>query len=197
MPEINNNHEKGDKIEQPKPSFIKELITFIVLALIIVVPIRLYIAQPFIVNGSSMSPTFETGQYLIVDQISYRFDEPERGDVIIFRFPNDPSKFFIKRIIGLPNETVELIGENVFITTRNENGTERIELDEEYVVLEKENSNTTTLGETEYFVMGDNRLASLDSRSWGPLEEEFIIGRAYLRLLPFGKLGILPGNDQE
>src|SRR3990167_9889845 len=95
---------KGQKIG----SSLLDTIKFIVLALIIVTPIRMFIAQPFIVNGSSMDPTFATGQYLIVDEISYRFNEPKRGDVIVLRYPRDPKKFFINRIVGLPGDTVEI-----------------------------------------------------------------------------------------
>jgi signal peptidase I len=83
-----------------------ETIKFIILAAIIVIPIRLFVFQPFIVSGESMYPTFHNGDYLIVDELSYRFHEPRRGDVIVFRYPNDPKRFFIKRVIGLPGETL-------------------------------------------------------------------------------------------
>src|SRR3989338_9340260 len=92
-------------------SFFKEAwetVRFIFIALLIVIPIRLFIAQPFIVSGASMDPTFTDGQYLIVDEVSYRFNEPIRGDVIIFKYPKDPKKYFIKRIIGLPRHTVSI-----------------------------------------------------------------------------------------
>lgn len=171
--------------------FVKELLSFALLALVIVVPIRIFIAQPFVVSGESMYPTFETGDYLIVDQLSYHLHTPNRGDVIIFKFPENTSKFFIKRIIGLPNEVVEIDGTKVFIT--NTNG-ERLEIDQSHVQLNRETYQTTKLNEDEYFVMGDNRLASLDSRAWGPLEEEFIIGRAFVRLLPINSIDILPGK---
>ncbi|MCB9806193.1 signal peptidase I [Candidatus Nomurabacteria bacterium] len=182
--------------ESPKTNknigFIKEIISFAILAIVIVIPVRIFIAQPFIVSGESMYSTFETGQYLIVDQLSYRFHEPQRGDVIIFRFPENPSKFFIKRIIGLPRETIQLEGNDVYITTTNG---ERIKLEENYTSSKRDTFQTTELSDTEYFVMGDNRLASLDSRSWGPLEEHFIIGRAFVRLLPINTFDFLPGQD--
>src|SRR3954469_7904676 len=88
--------------------FWKELIKLLVIAAVIVIPFRLYIAQPFIVDGASMDPTFRTGQYLIVDELTYHFKTPERGSVLIFKFPKDESKYFIKRIIGLPGETVSI-----------------------------------------------------------------------------------------
>jgi len=171
--------------------FFKEIIGFGLLATAIVLPIRIFIAQPFIVNGESMYPTFKTGDYLIVDQLSYRLEDPKRGDVVVFKYPNDTTKFFIKRIIGLPNETVEIKGNKVTITTTNN---EQIELPEDYVKLERENFQKTTLKEKQYFVMGDNRLASLDSRSWGPLPEELIAGRAFIRLLPANSIKLLPGS---
>lgn len=176
--------------ETKKVGFLQELLTFAVVALVIVVPIRFFIAQPFIVSGESMYPTFDTGQYLIVDQLSYRLHEPARGDVIIFRYPNNPSKFFIKRIIGLPGESLELTGNNTLITDTTGN---KITLDEPYVQMPRESTGTTTLASDEYFVMGDNRLASLDSRTWGPLKRDHIIGRAYVRLIPFNTIGFLPG----
>jgi signal peptidase I len=180
-----------DVPETKKAGFLQELLTFAVVALVIVVPIRLFIAQPFIVSGESMYPTFDTGQYLIVDQLSYRFNEPARGDVIIFRYPNNPSTFFIKRVIGLPGETLNIEGNTTTVTDTAGNKTT---LTEPYVQMPRESILTTTLADDEYFVMGDNRLASLDSRTWGPLKRDHIIGRAYVRLLPFDTLDFLPGS---
>jgi signal peptidase I len=178
--------------ESKATAFLRELITFAVVALVIVVPIRLFIAQPFIVSGESMYPTFDTGEYLIVDQLSYKLAEPSRGDVIIFRYPQNPSKFFIKRIIALPGETLELIGSDVYITDTEGS---RFKIDEPYVTMHRDTNLTTEMKDGEYFVMGDNRLASLDSRTWGPLPRDHIIGRAYVRLLPFDTIGFLPGHN--
>ena len=172
-------------------SLLKELVTFAIVAVVIVLPLRIFIAQPFIVSGESMFPTFETGQYLIIDQLTYRIHEPVRGDVVVFRYPQDPSKFFIKRIIALPNEKIRIEGKNVIITMTD--GTE-MTLDEPYIELERENQVEMTMGGDEYFVMGDNRLASLDSRVWGPLKRDMITGRAWLRLLPITKVDFLPGD---
>jgi signal peptidase I len=170
----------------------KDLLWFVVITVVIVLPIRLLIAQPFIVSGDSMYPTFESGEYLIVDQVTYRLSEPERGDVIVFRFPQDRSKFFIKRIIGLPGETIDFSGREVIITNLNGNS---FTLPEEYVQKEKSNlPNPVTLTGSQYFVMGDNRLESLDSRTWGPLEKKDIIGRALVRLLPFSRADWQPGH---
>ena len=172
-------------------SAFKEIVTFIVLAVLIVVPIRVFIAQPFVVEGASMHPTFESSDYLIVDQLSYRFEDPKRGDVIVFRYPNKPSIFYIKCIVGLPGETVSISRGVVTITKTD--GTS-LTLEETYVVAEDATYNdTTSLGPEQYFVMGDNRPKSSDSRSWGALPREDIMGRAFFRLLPPGQMGVLPG----
>ena len=182
------------KIEKTKSKdewSLVEFIKFAIITLIVVIPIRMYVAQPFVVNGASMSPTFETGQYLVVDQLTYHLTKPSRGDVIVFRFPQDTSKFFIKRVVGLPGETIMISGQEVTITDKD--GSEII-LEEPYIKLTKESFTETKLADDEYFVMGDNRSASLDSRIWGPLDEKYIIGRAYLRLLPAKKIDFLPGE---
>ncbi len=173
-------------------SVFLEIIKFAILALIIVVPIRMYIASPFVVNGASMSPTFETGHYLIVDEISYRFENPERGDVIVFKYPNDTSKYFIKRVIGLPGETIQ--SNNGAILIKNEKFPSGFKINEPYVKLKKNDIINITLKDDEYFVMGDNRKGSSDSRVWGPLNEKFIRGEALLRLFPMGKMGLYPGK---
>lgn len=175
-----------------KESMMSEIIRFSLVALLIVLPIRLFIAQPFIVSGASMESTFSTGQYLIVDQLTYHFETPERGDVIVFRYPKDPSKFFIKRIIGVPGDTVSISGSDV--TILNTEHPEGILLQEPYILSMKPGATITeTLGEGEYFVMGDNRDASSDSRAWGVLQRENIVGRAFLRLFPVDTVEVFPG----
>lgn len=173
----------------------REIVIFAILALLIVVPFRIFIAQPFIVDGSSMVPTFENGQYLIVDQLTYRFHEPQRGDVITFRYPKNISVFFIKRIIGLPGETVEISPEGKI--TIDHPGETPFTLSEPYIAQDHPSYTAAkyTLGNDEYFVMGDNRGASSDSRVWGPLPRKDIVGRVILRLLPPSKIGIFPGKS--
>ncbi len=191
-------------IQQPKnENFLKEIVKFALIALIIIVPIRTYVAEPFIVSGLSMYPTFNNGQYLIVDQLTYHFEKPQRGDVIIFRYPLDPSVYFIKRIIGLPGETVSSNDGIITITKplppgANASSTrESFVLSEPYIAADHRSYDTwtTTLTNTQYFAMGDNRNQSDDSRTWGPLEQKFLIGRPYLRLLPPSAISILPGRD--
>lgn len=183
---------------QPKNSKLREnlrgawdLIKFAVIALAIVIPVRMFIAQPFVVNGDSMFPTFHNKEYLIVDEISYIVRNPARGEVTIFRYPNDPSRFFIKRIIGMPNETIEI--KNGVVKIINKENPDGFILEEPYLNEKFTTTETFTTGNDQYFVMGDNRNRSSDSRSWGVLPKKFMIGRAYLRLLPVGNLDYLPG----
>lgn len=183
MEENNQNSGKG--------STFTELLKYALLALLIVVPFRIFIAQPYVVSGASSDPTFKDGDYLIVDQLSKRFEDPERQDFLIIRYPKDPSKFFIKRLIGFPNERVEIRGGQV--TIYNEEHKDGLKLDEPYVVYKKNEDFSATLGDDEYFVMGDNRAGSSDSRVWGTLPKKFIVGRPILRLLPLNKMGVWPG----
>ncbi len=165
------------------------MVKLVVIAVVIVIPFRLFIAQPFIVDGASMDPTFRNSQYLIVDEFTYHFNTPERGSVLIFKYPKDPKKFFIKRVIGLPGETVNITnGEVTIVNTENPNG---LKLVEPYIVYKKEDSHSVKLGEGEYFVMGDNRAGSADSRIWGPVPEKNIVGRPILRVWP---LSLWPGS---
>ncbi|MDB5258819.1 MAG: signal peptidase signal peptidase [Candidatus Taylorbacteria bacterium] len=186
-----------EPIPQKKESFIKEIVKFTVIALAIVIPIRLYIAQPFIVKGESMDNTFADNQYLIVDQISYHFEKPARGEVIIFKYPRDPKTYFIKRIIGLPGETV--VSNDGIITIITKEYPDGFKLDEPYVSKENwaHDNFRTTLGPTEYYVMGDNRSHSSDSHVWGPLDTKFITGRPIFRLLPLSKISVFPGKQVE
>ncbi len=169
----------------------KETFTLAILAIIVVLPVRLFIAQPFLVDGESMHPTFTNNDYLIIDQISYHVTDPKRGDVIVFRYPDHPSTFYIKRIIGLPGETVRVVDGSVAITTATG---EEISFAEPYVVNDDATyTRDMRLGEGEYYVMGDNRPKSSDSRIWGALPRENIVGRALVRVLPVTQMDIWPG----
>lgn len=172
---------------------VVDTIRFALISLAIVLPIRMFVAQPFLVHGASMDPTFADGDYLIVDQISYRFQKPQRGDVIIFKYPKDKSKFFIKRIIGLPGEEVTVTNNEISIKSPIYGP---VDFKEDYIKnrdIFPRNINTK-LADDEYFVMGDNRPASSDSRDWGPLKRNLITGQVLVRLLPISHAEIKPGQ---
>jgi signal peptidase I len=181
--------------EEKRENFFTELLKFALVAVVIVLPMRLFVAQPFIVSGISMVPTFEDAQYLIIDEATYHFRAPMRGDVVVFRYPKDPSQFFIKRIIGLPGEVVHISGNTVSVTKTDGSS---VVLDESYVVNHGNGSDAdyTVPGEA-YFVMGDNRPESSDSRVWGPLPRANIVGRAFIRLLPIQEASVFPGFHAE
>ena len=158
------NEEMNEEIKKSSSwETVKETIRFAIIAILIVVPIRLWVAQPFIVSGPSMEPTFYNGDYLIVDEITYHFEKPKIGDVVVFRYPLDTSKFFIKRIEGLPGDKVNIMGKEI------------------------------VLKDGEYYVLGDNSPHSSDSRIWGPVPQNLLIGRVLIRLWPLNKISLFPG----
>lgn len=180
-------------------SFWGETLQIVLISIAIVIPFRMYIAQPFLVSGPSMDKTFADGEYLIVDELTYERRDPHRGEVVIFKYPLDTKKYFIKRVIGLPGETVEVKNDRVTIfNTANPDG---LALVEPYVnIIEGSPTRAdakVVLGEDEYYVMGDNRLVSSDSRIWGPVKKDLITGRPFLRLFPLSKLSVFPGQVEE
>ena len=185
--------------EEKQPGLTSEVLAFlwetfkiVVISLIIILPIRYYIVQPFFVKGASMESNFQDGDYLFVDELSYAFGIPSRGDVVIFRYPLDQSQFFIKRVIGLPNETVDIKDNKV--TIYNAKHPEGVILNETYLDPAQQTLGTmrTKLDDNEYFVLGDNRLRSSDSRAWGALNRSLITGKAFIRLWPFSKVAKIP-----
>ena len=174
--------------------FIWETIKIVVISLAIIIPIRHFLIQPFYVKGASMEPNFYDHEYLIVDEISYRLDSPKRGDVVVFRYPNDPSQFFIKRIIGLPGETIDI--KNGEITISNPIHREGFKLNESLYLpaTHTQGNHHIKLTEDEYYVLGDNRSSSLDSRVFGPIKRSDIIGRTWLRGWPLDRIKVF--NDQ-
>jgi len=168
-------------------SFAWEIAKIVIIALVIVVPIRYLIFQPFFVKGQSMEPNFDNGDYLIIDELSYKVRDPQRGEVVVFKYPYDTSQRYIKRIIGLPGETVE-VGNGVVAVYNEEGGQVLAESNYLYPYVNTPGEARVTLGDDEYFVMGDNRPASSDSRRWGPLSKEYIVGRVFLRAWPFTAL---------
>ena len=173
----------------------RSLVAYTILAIGLALVIRFFVAAPYIVSGSSMEPTFFNLHYLIVDRLSYDFESPQRGDVIVFDLPQDTSRALINRVRGLPGETVVITGNAVTVI----NGThpDGFTLSEPYLDpadLGGATNIRVTLGSDEFFVLGDNRKVSADSRLWGTLPRSDIVGRVFLRLFPFTKLGVLPGE---
>ncbi len=167
--------------------FVWDVSKIVIIALLIVVPIRYFVFQPFFVRGQSMEPSFYNGDYLIVDEITYQFRDPQRGEAIVFKYPNDPDQRYIKRIIGLPGETVEIENGQVIVCR---DGIPQVLDESEYLA-----ESVSTIGDmeirlddNEYFVLGDNRSVSSDSRRWGPVPEKDVIGRVFLRAWPFAAL---------
>ena len=185
---------ENQTIEKPqsvKQSFW-ELVRFALIALIIVVPIRVLVAEPFVVSGSSMVPTFQNANYLIIDKLSYKFSDPKRDDVVVFKYPNDTTKFFIKRIVGLPNETVDV--KNNIVTITNKDNPEGLVMNEPFVKNVGGIDKHLELKADEYFVMGDNRSGSSDSRYWGAVKRSLLTGKVFLRILPLNEISLLPGS---
>jgi signal peptidase I len=188
-------------------AFIFEMIKVIILAVIIIVPVRIFLFQPFLVQGASMEPTFENSEYLIVNELGYKKTEADFGDknvftidsfkdisrqaVIVFHYPKDRSQFFIKRIIGLPDEKIEIRdGKIVIYNSEHPDG---FQLDESTYLassVKTKGDLTLTLKADEYFVMGDNRPASSDSRAWGPIKKSDVVGNVMLRAWPLNRMNI-------
>ncbi|MBP7992569.1 MAG: signal peptidase I, partial [Candidatus Magasanikbacteria bacterium] len=147
--------------------------------------VRYFLFKPFYVKGQSMEPNFEERDYLIIDELSYRFHEPHRGDVVVFEY-HPTNDFFLKRIIGLPGERVKVESNKVIIY--NEENPQGLVLPEEYLIEETAGSVTLTLGTDQYFVMGDNRDASFDSRRFGAIDGSDIVGRVWVRGWPFSRV---------
>ncbi|OGG60880.1 signal peptidase I [Candidatus Kaiserbacteria bacterium RIFCSPHIGHO2_02_FULL_49_16] len=177
------------------PASSRSLFGYTVLALGLALFIRFFVAAPYIVEGPSMEPTFFGWDYLIIDKVVYNMKSPARGEVIVFTLPQDASRSLIKRVIGLPGEKVTISGSQ--ITIINANHPDGFTLEEPYVEAKNATSGEKlerTLGSNEYFVMGDNRQVSSDSRIWGNLPEKNISGRVGLRLFPFGEISVVPGK---
>lgn len=163
-----------------------EVTQTIIIAVVAVFLVRTFVAQPFLVSGQSMEPTFHDGNYLLIDEIAYRVREPERGEVIVFRYPGDHRSYYIKRIIGLPGERVMIKSGRITVTSVEGN---EVKLDEPYVMPGPLTGDVDMkLNPGSYFVMGDNRGFSYDSRSWGPLEQSDIIGLVRVRLWPVNQV---------
>lgn len=168
-------------------SFLFELIKIAVLAGVTIGLVRYFLFKPFYVKGQSMEPNFEERDYLIIDELSYRFREPVRGEVVVFHYrPTDD--YFLKRVIGLPGERIKVDGNKVIVY--NDANPQGMVLTENYLTEETPGSITITLGQSQYFVMGDNRDASFDSRRFGAIDKNDMVGRVWVRGWPFSRVSI-------
>lgn len=176
--------------------FVSELLHVVVISLAIIIPVRYFLIQPFYVKGASMEPNFHDHEYLIIDEISYRFDDPSRGDIVVFRYPNDPSQYFIKRVVGLPGERIKIADGQV--TVFSDSHPSGMLLDETGYLgpIFTAGDKDIQLGADEYFLLGDNRGASLDSRSFGPVSGHFIVGRVWVRGWPPERFSVF-GEQNE
>lgn len=198
MPQINNSL-KSKKFSKGNPRYrmarggtilasILEIAQVIVVSLVIVFLVRSYLIQPFLVKGDSMEPNFQDGNYLIIDEVTYQFRQPERGEIIVFKYPRDPKQYFIKRVVGLPNERIEIKEQKV--TIFNQKNPEGLVLEENYIPEESDTKGNETLqlGPNDYFVLGDNRVFSSDSRYWGPVSKDLIVGKVWVRAWPINEI---------
>lgn len=176
-------------------ALVLEMIQVLAISLVIIIPVRWFLIQPFYVQGASMEPNFFDHEYLIIDELSYRFREPGRGEIVVFHYPNDPKQFFIKRVIGLPGETVEVAEGKVKIyNDGHPNGVvldESPYLDQDFTAA----SQTVTLKSNEFYLLGDNRSSSLDSRFFGPVDEKYIVGRVWVRGYPIDRWKHFESHD--
>jgi signal peptidase I len=178
-------------LEKSVGGFVLELMKIVLIAFVIIIPVRTFILQPFYVQGASMEPNFHDNEYLIIDELSYRLHSPNRGDVVVLRNPSKLSEFFIKRVIGLPGERIVVSDGRVEII--NPNTGQGGYLNESAYLpkgLATFGNVDVTLGTDEFYVMGDNRPYSLDSRSFGPIIRKEIIGRTAVRAWPLNKLSV-------
>lgn len=191
-----NNFEVANNPAKDFMYFVFDLIKTGVIVFVIAFCLRYFAIQPFIVDGESMTPSYVNNEYILAEKISYMTGKPDRGDVIVFRYPGNPNVSYIKRIIGLPGETVKIEDGNV--TIFNDKNTEGVAISEKYLAGDtltladgtQNGAYSVKVSDNEYFVMGDNRQHSSDSREWGLLPKTNIIGRAWLTILPATKFGI-------
>jgi signal peptidase I len=190
--------EKNEIYEEPVEaakesfkSFIWETVKIVIICLIIVFPVRAYVIQPFYVKGASMEPNFHDHEYLIINEIGYHLGTPARGEIVVFKHVDTEQSYYIKRIIGLPGERVTIKDNEIYIyNQKNPDGFKLIE--SEYLPKTTVTDGTVDvkLKDNEYYVLGDNRMSSLDSRRFGPIKRESMVGKTWLRGWPFDKFKV-------
>lgn len=167
---------------------LREILEIVLIAVIVVIGVRYFLVQPFLVDGASMEPNFHSGDYILINEISYRFKEPQRGETVVFHYPGNETTYFIKRIIGLPGEKVTIKDGKVRVF--NKQNPAGLEIVESYLPndIKTFGDKNIDLMDGEYFVLGDNRDASFDSRQWGPLKRSEIVGSVWVRLWPLSQI---------
>jgi len=170
--------------------FFVEALKIIALAGVTIFLIRYFLFKPFYVKGASMEPNFYSQEYLIIDEITYRFQQPKRGEVVVFKYSDTPKEYYLKRIIGLPGERVKISEGKVIIY--NKEYPEGFIIDETYLPTDliTIGEKNTALQENQYFVLGDNRPNSSDSRRFGPINKSIIVGRVIFRGWPFNRMQV-------
>jgi signal peptidase I len=176
--------------------FFLDIIETLVIALSIFLVIYLFLVQPHQVNGQSMVPNFQSGEYVLTDKISYNFGDPQRGEVVVFHAPpaahcpKGTGCDFIKRVLGIPGDRIAVKNNGIYVNS--------VKLAEPYIPEDFETeagdytrNRTITLGPNEYFVCGDNRPYSSDSRAWGPIPKQNIVGKAFFRYWPPEAMGLI------
>jgi len=200
MQEIDED-KREEEIEEPKKNFVNFLVSFfdfiktIAVIVILAFVIRVLIIQPFIVEGESMEPTFKTKDYLITEKVSYRFRPPQRGEVVIFNPPDRSTENYIKRIIGLPGDQIEIKEGNIYVNKEKLIEPYLNSIDKK-LVSQKEGY-TTVLKDNEYFVMGDNRSHSRDSREIGSIPKQNVVSKVWFRLLPLDQVSAFAAVDYK
>ena len=174
----------GKRTRTGKSAFL-ELFESVAIAIILAVLIRLFIFQPFYIPSGSMEPNLQIGDRIIVSKLTYRFSEPQRGDVIVFKFPLDPSRDFVKRAVALGGETVAISDSTLFIDGQP--------VPEHYLPpdLRFGDFGPREIPQDHYLMLGDNRNSSDDSRMWGALQEDYIVGKAVVIYWPINRISLL------
>lgn len=198
-----DNQDTSDLFVDNKPktwinsffSFIFEIIKTVVISLAIILPIRYFVIQPFYVKGASMEPNFYDKDYLIINEFVYKFKEPQRGDIVVFKNPRNTKEFFIKRIIGLPGERIKVYNNSIYVY--NDENPQGIKVDEIYLPEDQatKGNDYEELGDNNYYVLGDNRNRSLDSRFFGAVNDDLIVGKVWLRGWPLDRMSLF--SEQE
>ena len=178
-------HDENDRSEQGNQlSTLKEVLESIVIAVVLAIIIRMFIIEPYYIPTGSMEPTLMVNDRIIVSKVNYHFTEPKRGDIVVFKYPKDTTRSFVKRLIGLPGDVVEIKDSMLYVNGQA--------TPEEYLPLGLEYADfgPVQVPENNYFMLGDNRDNSEDSRYWGFLPQDLMVGKAVFIYWPVERLSL-------